>query len=168
MVSALCHALEEMCHMNDGRVKTKSEKVETAFYAAVVPSITLKDFLMRIAWFYGCTKECFVLALEYIHRIVKDKSEIVVNYNTAYHLVLTCIKVAAKFLDDMVFNNKFFAHVTGLPAVNIAVLEIELLFRLSFDLFVLPEQYQNRYSKMMVANKGFNKVTISPGGIRKC
>lgn len=161
-VSALCHALEQMCLMNNNREKTKRPPVKTGFHAKTVPAVSLADYLKRIAWFFECSKECFVLALEYIHRLVKCKPEVEVNYHTVHHLVLTCIKVSAKFFDDNRFRSKFYAQVVGLQASTISAFEVKLVFLLSFDLYVQPEQYQNRHKAMLIDNQGPSKVTILP------
>jgi len=158
-VSAFCHAIEQMCEINNRTVHTKIPKANTIFHAAVVPDISLAEYVKRIAWFYSCSKECFVLALEYIHRITKDK-QFAVNYNTAHHLILTSIKVASKFFDDKVFQNILYAKVVGLPATTISALEVHLLFLLSFNLYVGPQEYLGRYKKMLRSNRGQNKVTI--------
>merc|ERR1719334_1331133 len=117
-----------MCRANNQKITTKIAQPKTGFHAAVTPDISISDFLKRIGWFCDCPKECFVIALEYIHRIVKCKPEIQVNFNCVHHLILTCLLVSVKY----------YAQVVGLPAVDISTLEKELLFLLSFDLFVLP------------------------------
>jgi len=162
-VSAFCYAIEEMCYMSKETVNTTKPKKNTIFHAAIVPDISLSEYLRRIAWFYNCSKECFVLALEYIHRVTKYKPEVEVNYHTAHHLILTCIQVASKFFDDAVFNNILYSKVVGVPTTTISAFEIHLLFLLSFDLYVVPKQYVRRYNKMLVNNKGQNKVTLKSG-----
>jgi len=92
--------------------------------------------------------------LEYIHRVTNYKSEVEVNYHTAHQLVLTCIRVATKFLDDVAFNCFLYAKVVGLTVATVSALETQLLFLLSFDLFVSPKQYQSRYKEMLKGNQG--------------
>jgi len=153
-----------MCHVNSRKGKTEAARTKTIFYATPAPDISLAVYLRRIAFCYNCPKECFVLALEYIHRVMNCKPEIQVTYNTVHQLILTCIKVAAKFLDDMVFQNTFYSKVVGVPVVVHSAYEMQLLFSLSFDLFVLPEQYLSRRNTMFANNKGQNKVTLRPMG----
>jgi len=162
VVSALCYAINHMCRINNRQEDTKPTQTETIFHAFAVPDISLEDWLMRLAWYYDCPKESFVLALEYIYRVKKSKSEVQVNYHTAHQLVLTCIKVATKFFDDVVFNSFLYAKVVGLPTATISELEVQLLFLISFDLFVSPGQYQSRYKEMLNDNQGVNKVIITP------
>jgi len=161
IVSAFCHSIEQMCRENNQKI-TKRAQTRTRFHSAVIPDISLADFLKRICWFCDCPKECFVIALEYIHRIVEYSPEIQVNYNSAHHLILTCMQVSIKFYDDVVLNHKYFAQVVGLPAVEISTLEKKLLFLLSFDLFVLPERYHQIRQQILNDNEGLYKVDIRP------
>jgi len=164
MVSALCHEIEQICG-NSTNAKTKETRAKTIFHASPAPEITLIDYLRRITWFFDCPKECFVLTLEYLHRVTKCKKELQLNYNTVHKLVITCIKVATKFFDDVFFNSSLYAKVVGLPAATVAALEVQLLFFLSFDLYVSLKQYRKRYDQMLSGNKGPSKVTMRPWGI---
>jgi len=159
IVSAFCHSIEQMCRMNNQKITAKIEP-KTRFYVAVTPDISVSDFLKRIGWFCDCPKECFVIALEYIHRTVRNKPEIQVNFNSAHHLILTCLLVSVKFYDDTVINQKYYAQVVGLSGVEISALEKELLFLLSFDLFVLPGRYEQILKQMLNCNKGLYKVDL--------
>jgi len=162
IVSAFCHSIEQMCRANNQKITTKIAQPQTRFHAAATPDISVSDFVKRIGWFCDFPKECFVIALEYIHRTVKHKPEIQVNFNSAHHLILTCLQVSVKFYDDAVLNQKYYSQVVGLPAVNISTLEKELLFLLSFDLFVLPGRYQQILIQMLNDNKGLYKVDLRP------
>jgi len=166
IVSATCNAVEQMCRINNRGGVTKLTEAGTKFFTAVAPAIPLADYFWRIAWFYDCPKECFVLVLEYIHRYIKYKPEFVVNHNTAHMLIATCMMVACKFFDDFYFDRTFYAKVVGLPAVTMSALELEFLFIISFDLFMQPEQYQRRYTEMLYNNKSQNKVIIRPESMR--
>jgi len=160
IVSAFCHSIEQMCRTNNQKISTKIDQPKTRFYVAVTPDISVSNFLKRIGWFCDCPKECFVIALEYIHRTVKCNPEIQVNFNSVHHLILACLQVSVKFYDDTVLNQKYYAQVVGLSGVEISALEKELLFLLSFDLFVHPGRYQQILKQMLNDNKGLYKVDL--------
>merc|ERR1719397_1099411 len=115
MISAFTRAVWRMCHMNNRERKTNASQYKTVFHEAVAPDIPFVDYVNRIGWFYNIPKECFVLALEYINRLKLYKPEVELNESTAHRLVLSCIKVATKFIDDTVFHSTFYAYVVGLP-----------------------------------------------------
>lgn len=164
LVSALCHALENMCY-SEGKKPEEERGPLTKFHAETVPQIPLSAYLKRIAWFSECSKACFVLTLEYIYRLKRYKPEVEVNSKAVHQLAITCIMVSAKFFDDKFFNNSFYARVGGLPAAVISGLELQLLFFLNFDLHVLPEDFDRRYKMMVGDNDNSHyKVEIGPEG----
>lgn len=164
LVSALCHALEYMCFVSAYRQQGKKLERLTKFHANSIPQIPLAAFVKRIAWFSECSNACFVLSLEYIHRLRIRKPEVKVNAHVAHQLLITCIMVSAKFFDDKFFNNTFYARLGGLPVAVISGLEMQLLFFLNFDLHVLPDQYKARYVSMVQDNQGLATVDIGPQG----
>jgi len=161
-VSALCHALEVICFTNERRVKSNHFQPNMVFHRPNVPNISLPAYLQRIAWYLRCSSACFVLALEYIHRLGHYCPEIEVNHKSVHGIVMTCIMVAMKFLDDKQFKNTFYARVAGLPVLNLAAFEVRLVFFLKFDLAVLPKQYNARYAAMVADNQGPGMVSIRP------
>jgi len=70
--------------------------------------------------------------------------------------------VATKFFDDKLFKNTFYARIAGIPVTNISAYEVQVLFSLNFDLCVLPEQYEYRYTTMVAENQGPTMVHIRP------
>jgi len=78
---------------------------------------------------------------------------------------MTCIIVATKFIDDKLFKNTFYARVAGIPVAQLSAFEVQLLFFLKFDLRVLPEQFNTRYTVMLADNQGPGMVRIRPEGI---
>jgi hypothetical protein len=165
-VSALCHALQVICNKNKRRVKSNNLRPIMIFHSANVPDISLPAYLERISWFLGCSSACFVFALEYINRLEQQCPEIEVNDNSVHQIVITCIMVATKFIDDKLFKNTFYARVAGLPVINLSAFEVQLVFFLKFDLRVLPDQYNARYEAMLADNQGPSAVHIRPEGIK--
>jgi len=163
-VSALCHSLESMCKKNRFLGETRKSIGYTRFNTLKVPYIPLAVYLKRIAWFFECSKECFVIALEYIHQLVRVVPDVKVNYTTVRQLIVAALRLSSKFNDDKFTRNSYYAHIVDLPNSTVAVFEAQMLFFLKFDLNVRPEQYYARYATMLADNQGPRKVTIWPGG----
>ena len=53
-------------------------------------------------------------------------------------MLITGVMVAAKFFDDVYYNNEYFAKVGGISNKELNALEIEFLNYLNFNLFVDP------------------------------
>ena len=160
-VSALCHSLERMCQKNSTLRKTGNTWSTSRFYAPNVSPIPLAGYLKRIALLFECSKECFVIALEYIHRLIRV-CQVNVDYNTVRQVAVAALRVSNKFFDDKETKNSYFAHIVDLPAKTIFMFEAQLLFFLKFDLSVLPEKYLARYKTMLAENRGPTKVELRP------
>jgi hypothetical protein len=114
-----------------------ASKLQTNRFAGVeAASISIADYMRRIHHFVGCNDEIFVVGLIYIDRFLFRRPAIVMNTLTVHRLVVTAILVAAKFYNDSVFNNKFFARVGGLATSELNLLETEFLFGIDFKLIV--------------------------------
>merc|ERR1719245_1817171 len=163
-VSALCQSLESMCQKNRPWGETRRSMGNIRFKTPNMPYIPLAVYLKRIAWFFECSKECFVIALEYIHQLVRVRSDVKVNYTTVRQLIVAALRLSSKFNDDKFTRNSYYAHIVDLPTSTVAVFEAQMLFFLKFDLNVRPEQYYARYATMLADNQGPTKVTIWPGG----
>lgn len=163
-VSAFCNSLEYMCQKNSLSGQPKKPLENSRFHAPNVSHIPLAGYLKRIAWFFECSKECFVIALEYIHHLVRVRPEVEVNYSTVRQLTVAALRVSNKFIDDKYISNSYYAHIVDLPANTISVFEAQLLFFLNFDLNLPPEQYYARYKTMLANNHGPGKVSIWPIG----
>lgn len=57
--------------------------------------------------------------------------------------------LAAKFLDDLYFNNAYYAKIGGVQCSEINLLEIDFLFHINFSLFVTTEEYERYYSQLV-------------------
>jgi len=164
-VSALCYELQVMCRRNKSQIRSSNFKACTIFQTNSVPDISLPSYLKRIAWFLGCPTACFVVALEYVYRLSHLCPEVELNEYSVHQIVIICIMVATKCIDDKLFKNTFYARVAGIPVTNLSALEVRLVFFLKFDLHVFPGQYVARYESMLRDNQGPDMVIIQPDGI---
>lgn len=141
-----------------GRILTETDKFpdnnfSSGFTAKSVPSISVRDYLKRIATCSHCSDECFILALIYIDRITENKKFIIKSLNIhrsnfamrsssdsllSHRLLLVGVMLAAKFFDDIYYNNEYYSRVGGIPKKEINQLEIEFLNYINFTLYVDP------------------------------
>jgi len=118
--------------------------------------------LKRIAWFLGCSTACFVITLEYVYRLSLLCPEVELNDYSVHQIVITCVVVATKFIDDKLFKNTFYSRIAGVSVKKLSAFEIRLVIFLKFDLLVLPGQYVARYQSMLRDNQGPDMVIIQP------
>nr|GEW63000.1 cullin-1 [Tanacetum cinerariifolium] len=114
-----------------------------AFHGVRPPAITIPKYLDRIYKYTNCSPACFVVGYVYIDRLVhRHPGSLVVSLNV-HRLLVTSIMVAAKVLDDVHYNNAFYARVGGVTNVELNRLEVEFLFMLDFELTVSSRVFES-------------------------
>jgi len=147
LVSVLSDVLIRLCERNDSL--TMRQSPVTRFHALRAPQITITSYLERIARYTNCSEECFVLALIYIDRLIKNNEDFLLVSLNVHRLIITGIMVSAKFFDDQYFNNAYFGKVGGVSCKEIDLLEIEFLFMLNFNLYVETELF-GMYNRRLI------------------
>ncbi|EFA80349.1 Non-receptor tyrosine kinase [Heterostelium album PN500] len=108
-----------------------------------LPMITIDLYIARILKYSPCSKE---------YRLITKRNFIVNSYNI-HRILITSILVAAKYLDDIFYNNHFYSQVGGVSVKEINVMELDLLKLLSFDVGANLESYVQYANSIEVYNK---------------
>lgn len=119
------------------------------FLSATEPMISMPDYLERLARFFQCSGECFVLALVYIDRLLQMNSNVWLCPLNLHRLAVTALMVAVKFADDTFYSNAYYAKVGGLPLQEMNHLEATLLRMLHFRLHVMPWEF-HKYFRLVL------------------
>lgn len=113
----------------------------TCFHSAYAPKINIHAYLVRIHQRFECSRECLVLAVVYIERLVKINTKIVFSDLSSHRLILTAVMVAAKFHDDIFYSNIHYATVGGVSARELGFMERRFLQLLDWQLLVQTEEF---------------------------
>ncbi|RLN08893.1 cyclin-P4-1-like [Panicum miliaceum] len=156
-VSVLAGLLERAAERGDaegdgGAAPAPASLSPSAFRGKALPAIPVRRYAERIYRYAGCSPACFVVAYVYLDRLAQrpldgeeegeEGAEVVgVDSYSVHRLLITAVMVAAKFMDDMHFNNAYFARVGGVEVAEMNGLELELLFALRFRLNVTPDTF---------------------------
>ncbi|KAJ2804278.1 cyclin-like protein interacting with PHO85 [Coemansia guatemalensis] len=111
----------------------------TPFHSRAIPSISVHDYLQRVAKFVCLENDTLLAVLVYLDRIGRaqvHRPSLALSPFNIHRLVITAIVVAHKFNSDIFFNNARYAKVGGIPLGEMNQLELELLFLMRFDLKV--------------------------------
>eukprot|EP00562_Extubocellulus_spinifer_P002833 CAMPEP_0178487960 /NCGR_PEP_ID=MMETSP0696-20121128/9599_1 /TAXON_ID=265572 /ORGANISM="Extubocellulus spinifer, Strain CCMP396" /LENGTH=318 /DNA_ID=CAMNT_0020115685 /DNA_START=444 /DNA_END=1400 /DNA_ORIENTATION=- len=148
VVRVLAAVLERLIGANTAVAQADPGKV-TKFHALKAPGIGIHRYLERIHKYACCSKECFVLALIYIDRLIQRNNFLLTELNV-HRVVITAVMLAAKFFDDAYYNNAYYAKVGGVLVPEINSLEVEFLFRVNFSLHVSSEVFQKYRAELAV------------------
>ncbi|OMO60173.1 Cyclin P/U [Corchorus capsularis] len=179
VLTIISSVLEKLVSRNDGLVEVlqgeqpnglkggsgRLGKSLHAFHGVRAPNISIPKYLERIYKYTNCSPSCFVVGYVYIDRLAhKHPDSLLISLNV-HRLLVTSVMVAAKMLDDVHYNNAFYARVGGVSNAELNRLEIELLFLLDFGVMVSSrvfESYCLHLEKEMLIN-GANQHKIDRG-----
>ncbi|RCV11061.1 hypothetical protein SETIT_2G158200v2 [Setaria italica] len=117
----------------------------SAFRATARPDISVRSYMARIARFAGCSPACYVVAYVYLDRLLRrgrrGRGALAVDSYSVHRLLITAVLAAVKFMDDVRYNNAYFARVGGISLPEMNYLEVDFLFAVGFDLNVSPETF---------------------------
>ncbi|CAH2057968.1 unnamed protein product [Thlaspi arvense] len=147
LIAFLSSLLERVAESNDltRRVTTQSQRV-SVFHGLSRPTITIQSYLERIFKYANCSPSCFVVAYVYLDRFTHRQPSLPINSFNVHRLLITSVMVSAKFLDDLYYNNAYYAKVGGISTKEMNLLELDFLFGLGFDLNVTPNTFHAYFS----------------------
>mmetsp|Transcript_11066 Transcript_11066/g.20116 ORF Transcript_11066/g.20116 Transcript_11066/m.20116 type:complete len:221 (+) Transcript_11066:129-791(+) len=148
-VTALATVLTHLASARNGR----PQRV-TKFHSIRAPNLSVHDYLLRIAKFFQCSHECFVLCLIYIDRIVKLHPEFTMCHLNIHRLLVTSVMLAVKFFDDVYYSNAYYAKVGGVRTKEVNALEAQFLKLIEWRLHVTPQEYDQYRAHVYTAVRG--------------
>ncbi|KAK8605794.1 hypothetical protein V6N13_102566 [Hibiscus sabdariffa] len=155
VLTIISSLLEKLVARNDRLVQVLTEQPDGsnsnstplgkslhAFHGVRAPNISIPNYLERIYKYTNCSPSCFVLGYVYIDRLGhKHPDSLLVSLNV-HRLLVTSVMVASKVLDDVHYNNAFYARVGGVTNAELNRLEVELLFLLDFGVAVSSRVFE--------------------------
>ncbi|GJN02179.1 hypothetical protein PR202_ga19503 [Eleusine coracana subsp. coracana] len=146
VVGVLSALLERVVDHNDAAADELAAAASlppaSAFRATARPDISVRAYMARIARFAGCSPACYVVAYVYLDRLLRRGGRrLAVDSYTVHRLLITAVLAAVKFMDDICYNNAYFARVGGISLPEMNYLEVDFLFSVGFDLNVSPETF---------------------------
>lgn len=148
-VPALAHVLTHLASLAPGR----PNKV-THFHSVRAPQLSIEDYLGRIAKYFQCSNECFVLSLVYIDRIVKVHPEFTICNLNIHRLIVTSVMLAVKYFDDVYYSNDYYAKVGGIRRKEVNALEAQFLRLIDWRVYVSPTEYDQYRNHVFQAEQG--------------
>ncbi|KAI4364601.1 hypothetical protein MLD38_020672 [Melastoma candidum] len=166
----LSSSLEKTARKNEKSFRiSKAKDAITIFHSTRAPSVSIRQYLERVYKYSGCSASCFVLVYLYINRFL-HRTRVSLTYLNVHRLLITSTLVASKFLDDVGYNNAYFAKVGGISTEEINRLEKNFLFNIDFRLHVTVEVFEECCLQLeMEADEERHQVEHSKiCGIREC
>lgn len=143
LIAFLSSLLQKAAESNDldRQIHQQPQRI-SVFHGLTRPAISIRSYLERIFKYANCSPSCFVVAYVYLERFAQRQPTLPLNSLNVHRLLITSVMVAAKFLDDIYYNNAYYAKVGGISTMEMNFLEVDFLFGLGFNLNVTPSAFQ--------------------------
>lgn len=119
------------------------------FFSQHAQPFSLRFYVTRLVQFYNCSSSAFVAALVYLDRVHVRCRELALVDMNAHRLFATALLLAAKYLDDEVCVNSYYARVAGLALSEFNELEAIMLKVLEWRLAIAPPLFA-RYERSLL------------------
>ncbi|GER28794.1 cyclin family protein [Striga asiatica] len=141
LITILSSLLQRAAKSNDLNHRSQPEMI-SAFHGLTRPTISIQSYLQRIFKYANCSHSCYIVAYVYLDRFTRSQPSLRINSFNLHRLLITSVMVSAKFMDDMYYNNAYYAKVGGISTAEMNFLEVDFLFGLGFNLNVSPSTFQ--------------------------
>ncbi|KAM3139942.1 hypothetical protein pb186bvf_007973 [Paramecium bursaria] len=144
-ISTISKILEEIVQETDSLRNLQT----TLFHAPKIPSITILNYLQRIAKYTNCSEQCYIISLIYIDRIQDKRQDIILDSHCIHRFILTSMMIAIKYQDDDYYKNEYYAKVGGITLKEVNQLEAEFLKLIDFELFIEESLFNGYVQKLL-------------------
>ncbi|KAL4944061.1 cyclin-domain-containing protein [Aspergillus oleicola] len=120
----------------------------TRFHSRSPPRISVHDYLQRITTHATLSPPILLSMVYYIDRLCAMYPAFTVSSLTIHRFLIASATVASKGLSDSFWTNKTYARVGGISMTELALLELEFLFRVEWRIVPQPEVLNDYYQSL--------------------
>lgn len=135
--------------------ETQTPIQEHVFYVSEVPTITVRDYILRIHKFLEPSPACWMAVGVYITRMLKGNPQVTLNKLTIYHIMLGYTSLALKFLHDQTVESVFFCKVGGISPDIVFELELECFRMVDYNAHVTMAELQGAIQALGLQDTSF-------------
>mmetsp|Transcript_33001 Transcript_33001/g.71253 ORF Transcript_33001/g.71253 Transcript_33001/m.71253 type:complete len:238 (+) Transcript_33001:104-817(+) len=124
-----------------------------AFESSEVPNISIKEYVERVYTYSSMSPACYVIAYCWLKTIAEGGglqgpagsnnvgSASRISAFNIHRLAFLALVSAAKFVDDVYYQQGFYASIGGITTQELNFLEREFLYLLDYKLFISTEDF---------------------------
>jgi hypothetical protein len=121
----------------------------TRFHSRSPPRISVRDYMQRLTTHATLSPPILLSMVYYIDRLCALYPAFTVSSLTIHRFLITSATVASKGLSDSFWTNKTYARVGGISMGELAMLELEFLFRTQWRIVPQPEVLVDYYKSLI-------------------
>ena len=153
LVVIISNMLNELIRFND-EIPLKDGRL-TRFHSRAPPGISVKDYLQRLTTHATLPPPILLSMVYYIDRLCALYPAFTISSLTVHRFLITSATVASKGLSDSFWTNNTYARVGGVSLKELALLELEFLWRVEWRIVPKPEVLEDYYRSLVERSDGF-------------
>jgi len=154
LVLLISNMLMELIRFND-RIPLKDGRL-TRFHSRAPPGISVIDYLQRLTTHATLSPPILLSMVYYIDRLCALYPAFTISSLTVHRFLITAATVASKGLSDSFWTNNTYARVGGVSLKELALLELEFLWRVEWRIVPKPEVLEDYYRSLVERSEGFD------------
>lgn len=127
----------------------------TRFHSRTPPRISVRDYLQRLTTHATLSPPILLSMVYYIDRLCALYPAFTVSSLTVHRFLITSATVASKGLSDSFWTNKTYARVGGITISELAMLELDFLWRVEWKIVPQPEVLVDYYLSLVERCEGY-------------
>ncbi|KAI4119642.1 MAG: hypothetical protein LQ345_000440 [Seirophora villosa] len=147
LVVLVSNMLMELVRFNDD-IPLKDGRL-TRFHSRAPPTISIKDYLQRLTTHATLSPPILLSMVYYIDRLCALYPAFTISSLTVHRFLITSATVASKGLSDSFWTNSLYARVGGVSLKELALLELEFLWRVEWRIVPKPEVLVDYYRSLI-------------------
>lgn len=153
LVVLISTMLMELVRFNDD-IPLKDGRL-TRFHSRAPPGISIKDYLQRLTTHATLSPPILLSMVYYIDRLCALYPAFTISSLTVHRFLITSATVASKGLSDSFWTNRLYARVGGVSLKELALLELEFLWRVEWRIVPKPEVLVDYYRSLVERSDGY-------------
>ena len=153
LVILISNMLMELIRFND-EIPLKDGRL-TRFHSRAPPGISVIDYLQRLTTHATLSPPILLSMVYYIDRLCALYPAFTISSLTVHRFLITSATVASKGLSDSFWTNNTYARVGGVSLKELALLELEFLWRVEWRIVPKPEVLVDYYRSLVERSEGF-------------
>ncbi|KAI5306292.1 hypothetical protein KEM56_001535 [Ascosphaera pollenicola] len=160
LVILISSMLMELIQYND-KIPLRDGRL-TRFHSRSPPRIGVQQYLERLTVHATLSPPVLLSMVYYIDRLCALYPAFTISSLTVHRFLICAATVASKGLSDSFWSNKTYAKVGGISMEELALLELELLFKVEWRIVPKPEVLVDYYLSLVERCEGYELDSATP------
>lgn len=147
LVVVIADIITEITNINDNLPFHQNQL--TRFHSRSPPQISVHSYLQRLVTHVHLSPPILLSIVYYIDLLCEMYPAFTVSSLTVRRFLIASATVASQGLSDAFLRNKTYARAGGISPGRLAVLELEILFRVKWQVVPNPELLVDHYHRLV-------------------